>query len=126
MYWAQEVAKIRSLQQGFDINKFLPTTENEDLTLMHALEVDAKIKVLSNPYIESKPSRATNSKSKPGYTDTASSTSNVGSSKQKRFSGAGGRSRSKEPLSDNPFDFDHSDDEEGSKLVLFNLFFLLI
>ena len=126
MYWSQEVAKIRSLQQGFDINKTLATTENEDLTLMHDLEVDAKIKVLSNPYIESKPSRATNTKSKTGYTDTASSTSNVGGSKQKRFSGAGGRSRSKEPLCDNPFDFDHSEDEEGSKLVLLNLILLLI
>ena len=123
MYWSQEVAKIRSLQQGFDINKTLATTENEDLTLMHDIDVDLKTKVLSNPYIESKPSRATNTKSKTGYTDTASSTSNVGGSKQKRFSAAGGRSKSKD---DNPFDFDHSDDDEGSKLVLLNLILLLI
>ena len=126
MYWSQEVAKIRSLQQGFDINKTLATTENEDLTLMHDLDVDLKTKVLSNPYIESKPSTATNTKSKTGYTDTASSTSNVGGSKQKRVSAAGGRSKSKGPPNDNPFDFDHSDDEEGSKLVLLNLILLLI
>jgi len=126
MYWAQEVAKIRSLQQGFDINKTLSTTENEDLTLMHIIELDAKKVELANPYKESKQSGAANAKSKAGSTNTASSTSTGSGSKQKRFSAAGGRLKSKEPPSDNPFDFDHSDDEEGSKLVLINLIILLI
>lgn len=117
------MAKIRSLQQGFDVNKSLPTTENEDLTLMYAIDVDLRTKELSNPYIECKPKTPANTKSKIGYTETASSTSNVGGSKQKRFSAAGGRSKSKD---DNPFDFDHSDDEEGTKLVLFNFILLLI
>jgi len=123
MYWAQEVAKIRSLQQGFDINKTLPTTEENDLPLLYNDEVSKCVDVIPNPYIESKskPLRASNTNSTTGNPDTSSSTFNRGRSKQKICSAAGGRSKkisiSKEPPSDNPFDFDHSEDEEGSKLL---------